>query len=218
MSDFNSHTYKETAKLGEGIYLTSDVARILNLPYHKVYQCMRGFWQGYAFGKEGNRAVNFYSLIEFYIFYQCRQNGMSAQQFKKLHTRLSQTLKTRYPFAHHKISTDYKQFWAEVDGNLVKADGKQQFDFLPLMANFLHNLSYGKNNMASQFFPLGKKVKVVVDPLYQFGQPVVSGTNIKTKSLFNLHLGGESLKTIGLLYNISEGKVRDAIKFHTIAA
>ncbi len=211
-------TDKEESKIGEGIYLTPDVARILNLPYQKVYSLMKGFWQGYAFGDKGNKAVNFYSLIEFYIYFQCRQNGMSAQKFKKYHSRLSATLKTKYPFAHHKIRTDFRNIWAEVEGNLIKADGKHQYDSLHLLEKFLHNVSYGENNMAIKFYPLGKQTKVVVDPKHQFGQPVVDGTNIKTKSLYSLHLGGETNKTISNLYNISLDKVRDAITFHTMAA
>lgn len=209
---------KETAKLGEGIYLTPDVARILNLPYHKVYSLMKGYWQGYAFGEVGNKAVNFYSLIEFYIYFQCRQNGMSSQKFKKYHQQLSSSLKTKYPFAHHKIRTDFKGIWAEVEENLVKADGRHQFDLLPILETFLHNVSYGNNKMANKYYPLGKNTKVVVDPMHQFGQPVVDGTNIKTKTLYSLHLGGETNKTISSLYNISVAKVRDAISFHTIAA
>lgn len=209
---------QETPKLGEGIYLTSDVANILKLPYHKVYRLMKGYWQAYSFGDEGNKAVNFFSLIEFYIYFQCRENGMSSQKFKKYHTKLSKTLHTKYPFAHFKIRTDFKNIWAQVEDNLVKADGKDQFDLLPLLEDFLLNVSYGDDKMAIRYYPLGKQAKVVVDPKRQFGQPVVDGTAIKTKSIYSLHLGGETNKRISNLYNISEDKVRDAIRFQTNAA
>jgi uncharacterized protein (DUF433 family) len=208
----------KAARLGEGIYLTTDVAKILNLDYHKVYQLMKGYWQAYTFGDVGNKAVNFYSLIEFFIYFQCRENGMSAQKFKKYHRELSKIFHTKYPFAHYKIRTDFKNIWAEVSNNLVKADGKTQYDILPILDKFLHNVSYGENNMAIKYYPLGREIKVVVDPKHQFGQPVIEGTRIKTKSIYNLHLGGESEKRICNLYNISQDKVRDAIRFHTNAA
>lgn len=208
----------ETPKLGEGIYLTRDVADILSLPYHKVYHLMRGFWNSYTFGGDGNKAVNFYALIEFYIYFQCRQNKMSAQKIKKYHAQLAKDFDTKYPFAHYRIRTDFKNMWAESKGNLVKADGKHQYDLLPLLDKFLHKVSYDNNNMAVRFYPLGKATKVVVDPQFQFGQPIVDGTGIKTKSIYNLHLGGETDKRIGNLYNIEIDKVRDAIKFHTNAA
>src|SRR5258706_13789135 len=102
---------KATPKLGEGIYLTKDVAKILNLPYQKVYKLMSGFWDAYTFGEERNKAVNFYSLIEFYIYFHCRQNGMPAQRLKKYHTQLSKDLQTHYPFSHFEIMTDFKNMW-----------------------------------------------------------------------------------------------------------
>ncbi len=218
MSNLRLQPSKETPKLGEGIYLTKDVSNILNLPYRKVYNLMRGYWQAYSFGEYGNRAVNFYSLIEFFIYFQCRNNGMSAQRFKKNHKRLSSALNTKYPFAHFKIRTDFKNIWAEVAGNLVSADGKEQYDFLPILDEFLHKVSYGDNDMAIRYYPLGKKTKVVVDPTHQFGQPIIDGTGIKTKSIFNLYLGGETQKRISTLYNLPLDRVKDAIRFHIKAA
>jgi hypothetical protein len=62
-------------KLGEGIYLVKDVAKILNIDYEKTYRWIVGYWGNslqenvkYTFGDVGNRAINFYSLIEFYTF------------------------------------------------------------------------------------------------------------------------------------------------------
>jgi uncharacterized protein (DUF433 family) len=208
----------ETPKIGEGIFLTRDIANILGLKYEKVYPLMKGFWQSYTFGEQRNRAVNFYALIEFFVYYTLRKKGMSAQRIKKFHTQMSKDLGTKYPFAHHDIRTDYKNIWSKEFENLVKADGKRQFDFLPLLNNFLHKITYGANNLAQEFHPLGKEKDVVVHPAHQFGQPIVTGTNIKTKTIFSLHKGGEKSKFISELYNIPLKKVRDAIFFHKHAA
>lgn len=218
MSTTKNIIQEELPRLGEGIYLAKDIANILELPYRRVYDLMRGFWQSYSFGDLGNKAVNFYALIEFYIYFQCREHGMSAQKVKKFHTQLSLDLKTKYPFAHYRISTDFENIWAESTGNLIKADGKRQFDLLPVLDKFLHNVSYDGNNMATRYYPLGREAEIVVDPVYQFGQPIVDGTAIKTKSIYNLHLGGESNKRISALYDIPISKVKDAIRFHSKAA
>jgi uncharacterized protein (DUF433 family) len=207
-----------TPQLGEGIYLTTDVAYILNLPYQNVYRLMRGFWHAYTFGTEKNKAVNFYALIEFYIYFQCRQGGMSAQKIKKYHEQFKEDLNTPYPFAHFEIRTDFRNMWARESENLIKADGKHQYDLLPLLNNFLHRVSYGENNLAAKYFPLETSKNIVVDPKHQFGEPVVIGTNIKTKSIYSLHVGGESNKRISNLYDIPMSKVRDAIRLHTTAA
>ena len=99
----NIYINQITPKVGEGIFLAKDVAEIVRLPYQKVKYCMNGFWQNYTFGEEKNKAINFHSLLEFYIFYQLRVHGISSQKIKKVHSLISKELNTLYPFAHHKI-------------------------------------------------------------------------------------------------------------------
>src|SRR4051812_39537141 len=96
---------QETPKLGEGIYLTRDVADILKLPYHKVRYAMNGFWHSYQFGDERNKAVNFHALIEFYVYYHLRNEKVTAYEIKQFHSFLSKKLNTNYPFASVKMRT-----------------------------------------------------------------------------------------------------------------
>lgn len=211
----SENNFQVVPKLGEGIYFARDIANILYLPYNKVYHLINGFWSAYTFGEERNKAVNFYSLIEFYIYFHCREKGMRASKLKKYHTQLSKDLGTPYPFAHFDIRTDFKNMWARESGNLIKADGKRQYDFLPLLDNFLHRVSYDSNNIANKYYPLENSENIVVNPKKQFGQPTVEGTGIKTKTIYSLHIAGESDKTISKLYDISLKQVKDAIIFHT---
>jgi Uncharacterized conserved protein len=214
----NVSTATENPKLGEGIFFPRDVANILRLKYEKVYPLMNGFWQTRTFGNDRNKAVNFYALIEFYFYFHFRQNGMSSQKIKKFHQQLAKDLNTRYPFAHYEIRTDYKNIWAMESGNLVKADGKKQYDCFHLLDSFLHRIVYGDNKLASKYYPLENNANVVVDPKRQFGQTIIEGTSIKTKTIYSLYLGGETDQRISNLYNISIEKVRDAISFHATAA
>lgn len=211
--------YKATPKIGEGIFLAADIAKILNLPYSKVNSCMKGFWNNYTFGEERNKAINFHSLIEFYIFFQLRTHGISAQRIKKVHTLMAKELNTPFPFAHNKISADKKKrIYYEKFENLIKADGKRQMDLAPMLDGFLHKLRYGKDDIAKQYFPLENSENIVIDPKHQFGQPIIAGTNIKTQTIYSLFKAGEKIETISNLYNIPMIKVKDAVTFHKIAA
>lgn len=117
-------------ELGEGIFLTKDVSEILHLPYRKVRRWIFDFWDKrfgeerglYSFGDEGSKAVNFHTLIEFYIFFQLREKGISAQNIQKIYKQLSKDLNTKYPFAHSQIRTDGKSIWYERFGNIIKVD------------------------------------------------------------------------------------------------
>ena len=224
MSTTNTHN-NNIPIIGGGIFLAKDVSKILNLPYSKVRHWLFELWDkrfadnwNYSFGEDGNKAIDFHTLIEFYIFYQLRERGVSSQQIQKVHKELSKDFGTKYPFAHAKFSTDGKEVWYEKLGALVKANGKKQIDIKPIIQPFLKKIEFGANNVAERYFPLSKTKSIVIDPKHQFGQPTIFGTNIKTQSIFSLYKGGESKTTISDLYNISLKKVSDAIEFHKTAA
>lgn len=199
-------------KVGEGIYTVRDVSTILQLPYYKVSRWMREFWDNYTFGIPGNKAVNFYTLIEFYTFYHLRENGISAQKIKKIHSRIANDLGTRYPFAR-KIHTDKKDIWYEHLENLIKADNKKQFDLKPLLIPFLNKVEFNTDEIANRYFPLSNSRRVVVDPKLQFGQPTITGTGIKAEIINGFFKGGESKETICKLYDLHIEQVEDAILY-----
>jgi uncharacterized protein (DUF433 family) len=232
----SANIYDIKAKLGEGIYLVKDISKILRLDYEKVYRWIVGYWGGsldkdfnYTFGDADNRAINFYSLIEFYTFFKLREKGLSTNEIKKLHHELSTTLKTPYPFAmaqdyyvdHRKPKdpqkkTKKKFVYYTYLASLIKLSPKKQFSF-NFMETFLDKIEFDDNNLAVRFFPLANSKNVVVDPKHQFGQPTINGTNIKTQTIYNLYNGGETLENISILYNIPVKKVEDAINFQNAA-
>lgn len=66
------------AELGSGIFTVSDIAEILDLKASKVRYWLKEYWDGifaeqsqqqYSWGA-GVKAVNFYTLIEFFVYYQ----------------------------------------------------------------------------------------------------------------------------------------------------
>lgn len=217
-------------KLGEGIYLVKDVAQILHLDYALCRRWILGYWDNalkedfsYVFGEKRNRAINFYSLIEFYTFYKLREKGIGASTIRKLHEELSVNFNTPYPFAYaydyYIEKRKHKKFVIIdfIDG-LWKHDGKKKLYLKFYLDEFLEKIEFDDNNFAKKFFPLGKNKKVVVDPLHQFGQPVIDGTNIKTQTIYHLHNGGETNENICILYDLTENQVQDAINFHRKSA
>lgn len=203
-----------TPKLGEGIFLTNDVATILRLPYSKVRSLMKSYWHGYSFGDEKNRAVNFYALIEFYTYYKLRELGVPASEIKKAHSILGKDMNVRYPFALSGIRTDGKKLWYEELGNIIKIDGKKQYIIKEFLNQFLLKIDFGKSNIAERFYPLSNSKKVVVDPMHQFGQPTISGRNITTSAIRKLHEGGETIKNISNLYDLKQSQVVDALNYY----
>lgn len=208
---------KVVPTVGEGIFLTTDVAQILRLPYGKVRRWMKEYWPNYTFGEDDNQAINFQTLIEFYTFYHLRNKGLSVKKIQEYHSIIAEDLETPYPFARS-IRTDGKDVWYELLGNLIKADNKKQFDFKPIIEPFLHKVDFGGSEIAQRFFPLQHSKVIVVDPKRQFGQPIVNGTSIKAETLFNLFEGGEKEEFIAELYDLKVSQVKHAIEYFRTAA
>ena len=211
-------------KIGEGVFLIRDVAEILLLPYSKVRHWLIEFLEGrfskdyrYALGSKDNRTVNFYTLIEFYTFYQLREKGLSSQKIQKYHEQLAKELNTPYPFART-IHTDGRSVWYDALGELVKADGKKQLDIKHILQPFLQKIQFGSNGLAERYFPLDNSKNIVIDPHHQFGSPTIAGTNIKALIIHDFYKSGESVENICNLYNITEKQVLDAIQYYNRAA
>jgi uncharacterized protein (DUF433 family) len=209
---------KETPVIGEGVFLSKDVANILKLPYTKVRNLMKGFWHSAAFGDDKNLAINFYSLIEFYTFYQLRLLDVPASEIKKAHSILAKELKVKYPFALSGIRTDGKKVWYETLENLIRVDGKNQFAIREFITKFLHKIEFGENNIAKCFYPIPNSKLVVVDPKHQFGQPTITGKNINISTIKKLYDGGETPQEIASLYDIKISQVTHALEYYKLTA
>jgi uncharacterized protein (DUF433 family) len=225
MYDKKNHKTDNHPQIGHGIFLPKDISHILDLPYHKVRHWVFEFWDNkfghygaYSFGQKGNKAIDFHTLIEFYVFYQLRSQGISSQRIQKVHNELMNDLDTKYPFAHAKISTDGRGIWYEKVGNLIKVDGKNQFDIKDLLHPFLKKIEFGKDDIAERYFPLTKSKNIVIDPKRQFGQPIINGTSIRIDIVYKLYQGGESAEHISSLYNITPKQVNDAILYYQKSA
>ena len=62
---------------------------------------------------------------------------------------------------------------------------------------------------------MGKDKHIIVDPHYQFGQPVIENTNILAETIFDLNQAGESPEFISRLYQLNVKEVEDAIALFT---
>ena len=214
--------------IGTGIYTIPDIASILRLPTVKVRRWMKEYWnekfaQGehntFSQGSGKEQVTNFYTLIEFYTFYQLRLNGVSSFKINKAHDVLAKVYKTKYPFAKSNILTDGKNvFFSGEVGEIIEADKTLQINIKEILEPFCKSIDFDVNSLATRFYPLGKNHEIIIDPHRQFGQPVIGVTNILTETVFDLYRAGEPLKVIANIFELTLKQVKDAIDFHRNAA
>ncbi|WP_177194175.1 DUF433 domain-containing protein [Dyadobacter sp. SG02] len=214
--------------VGTGIYTLPDIAEILHLPAVRVRRWMHEYWQlrfsssaesEFSHGSGKELVTNFLTLIEFFTFYQLRQEGVSAQKIVKAHQILSKAFRTKYPFAKSNLLTDGKQilFSGEV-GEIIRADETLQITIKEAFAPFCKKVEFNEDNVVKRFYPMGREHSIVVDPRRQFGQPVIGDTNVLAETVYRLHRGGESVEMITSLYALTVEQVNDAINYYRKAA
>lgn len=211
--------------LGIGIYTVPDIAMILKLPQHRIRFWLDELWNNrlkdqsgdkYSWGEGREKSTTFYTLIEFYTFYQLRINKISTAKILNAHRVISRQLNTQYPFASSTILTDGKRVFFSPDNleSIIHADESLQFTIAKIIQEFCKKIDFNSNELAVRYWPLGKNKSVVVDPSHQFGQPTIKDSNILTETIFMLHKGGETNKFISKLYNLPITSIIDAIQFY----
>lgn len=218
--------FENKAEIGNGIYTLSDLASILDLKYHKVRNLLNEYWdkrlansfgEKYSWSIGKNKAVSFHTLVEFYIFYQLKDSGVSTQSILKAHMELSNAHDTPFPFAKSEILEKINCFGKKVvfeisKDEIINLDSTKQLN-LKFIKNFMHKLDFDNDDLAKRLYPLGKKNSIIVDPKHQFGQPTIKGTNLFPETIFNLYRRKESKKFIASSYEITIKEVNDAIDY-----
>jgi uncharacterized protein (DUF433 family) len=219
---------KNKPTLGIGLYSVPDVARILGLELPFVRRWLKEYWENQfkakkkfqsTWGSGREKTVHFYTLIEFYVFYQLRKQGLSAQNIAKSHEIIAEELNVQFPFASSTILTDGKKILYKIEDDLiVNADKSRQLNFSAIIKDFCHQMDFGKDSLAIRYWPLGKEKNIVVDPHHQLGQPIIRNTNILAETLYRMYTAGEKINFISSLYDVSESDVKDSIEFFKKAA
>ena len=153
-------------RLGGGIYSIPDLALILRLPPHKIRKWLNDYWDirfaaqyrsKYSWGEGRDKATNFYTLIEFYVFFQLRELKVGTKKILDSHKLMAEQLSTPYPFASSEILTDGKKIiYSLQDGTTINADKSKQILFRQLIESFYKKIQFSETKIAERYWPLGK--------------------------------------------------------------
>jgi uncharacterized protein (DUF433 family) len=219
---------KKQPSLGMGLYPVHDVAQILQLDPALVRRWLNEYWGAQfadqhtvtsAWGSGREKIVHFYTLVEFYVFYQLRKMGISAQRITKAHRIIGDEINSDFPFASSSVLTDGKKILYTTNGeDIIDADKTRQLNIKSIIEEFCKKIEFDGNDMALRYWPLGKGKNIIVDPHHQMGQPVVVNTNIMAEALWSLFKAGEKISFIANLYNVAEADVKHCIELFEKAA
>lgn len=100
------------------------------------------------------------------------------------------------------------------DGRLLEVlgghQGMQAWD--EVLDPFLKNLDY-HNEFARRWWPLGKEDKrVVIDPDYGFGLPVITGSGVRTETIAEQIHAGDTVEEVAYDFNVTPEQIDAALE------
>lgn len=187
-------------EFGDGIYTYAQAAAILGRGEDSVKSSRVRSWirTGLAppsFQLDRWGILSFHDLVSLEVVRRLRAEGVSLQKVRQLEAKLRDDYPERArPFAYEVFFTDGATIWLQVrdegDPYLVEAVGRRPDHIVwdGAIASFATEIRFDKEDKRALSWSPSKWVDI--DPLVQFGSPVVKGTRIPVRTIeANLRAG-----------------------------
>jgi uncharacterized protein (DUF433 family) len=216
--------------LDREVYSMGEAARLLGVRTQKL----RGWIDGYSRGataygpvirpeRTGNEAVTWGEFVEAGYLRAYRVRGVSLQRMRQVVQGLRDRCGLPYPLAHSDLYLFGQDVVLEVEEEvglgrdlsmLRPHDG--QLVLAPKAREFFETVAFApaaSGGEALRIFPDRTAPPVVIDPLRQFGSPVVRST--RTENLYELFRAGDSIASIAHGYRLPISDVEAAIRYES---
>lgn len=231
---------RATELLGVGLYSVPEVAQLIRVSTSNVRRWVDGYEYRHRGttrttpplicpelrAKEGAaELLTFLDLMElkFVSMFRSPPHRISMPVIRAAWLRASNYFASDHPFCMKQFRTDGKRIFAELQETTDRPSGMSRADFVEELAiaqlvfadmvePFFLELEWD-HDLANRYWPLGKKNRVVLDPQRSFGKPIDSPTGVRTFTLYQASLSGETRKRIAEWYDVPVIAVTKAVQY-----
>lgn len=218
--------------IGKGTYTIPEVQYLTGISSKKITRWTNGYtykknnsiyqsnpiYKSEYLDTENEAYLSFLDLIEILFIDSFEKHGLSLQSIRKAADSASRLINTSHPFAKKIFYTDGKTILAEIakennDPELIDLLRKQyQMDSI-IAPSLIASLDFNQLDLAEKWWPLGRNNRVVVDPLRNFGKPIIDNLNIRVATIIDLYNRNKSINEISSWYDIDEISINAALEF-----
>jgi uncharacterized protein (DUF433 family) len=163
----------------------------------------------------GGEGVSFLDLVEVVAIGRFLEKGFTIRGIRSVVADCQRYFDLERPLVMARFKTGARQAFVERGGSLF-AVGRQPnrgtYALADILGPFLEDLEYS-GEWASRWWPLGHEQRIVIDPEYGFGQPVISGTGVRTEIIRERAEAGDLPPVIAKDFHITEEEVARAIQY-----
>ena len=159
--------------------------------------------------------VSFFDLIEVAAIGRLKEVGWSLRAIRTAVESCQAMFNLQRPLVTERFRSDGRDFFVQIDDVLVEVGiGRRKGEraWIEVLDPFLDTIAY-EGKFARRWWPIGRDRRVVVDPDYGFGLPVVAGSGVRTEIVYEQVQAFVSLEQIAADFNISPEDVEHAIQF-----
>ena len=159
--------------------------------------------------------ASFFDLIEVAAIGRLKDVGWSLPVIRNAVESCQVMFNLYRPLVTERFKTDGRDFFVQRDDVLIELGigrhkGEQAWD--QVLAPFLDTVAY-EGEFARRWWPQGRDQRVVVDPDYGFGLPVIAGSGVRTEIIHEQMQGNVPRERIAREFNITPEEVGYAIQF-----
>ena len=165
--------------------------------------------------RPGEPGVSFFDLIEVAAIGRLKEVGWSLRTIRRVVDSCQAMFDLSRPLVTERFKTDGRDFFvlkgeALVEVGIGRRKGEQAWT--EVLDPFLKTVAY-EGDLARRWWPIGRDRRVLVDPEYGFGLPVIQGSGVRTEIVFEQVRALESLERIAYGFNVTLEEVEHAIQF-----
>jgi uncharacterized protein (DUF433 family) len=165
-------------------------------------------------GTVSEGGVSFIDLVEIVAIGGLKEQGFPLRQIRQIVANCQEILKVARPLATLRFKTDGREIFVDRDDALVDVGRrKRRRAWEEVLRPYLETLDYNADDLAHRWWPMGRDERILVDPDYGFGFPVVADTGVRTEIILERFQAGDLNDQIAEDFNITTLEVQRALQF-----
>lgn len=171
--------------------------------------------------------LSFTNLIEAHVLHAIRRvHQIKMSRVREAMMALRRDFESQHPLAEEDLYTEGKNILIAKYGTYVNMSAGKQSEMAEVIKIYVKRVERDESRIA-RFYPFSgdpivmgpaatEQPRIVsVDPFVSFGRPVVAGTNIRTEILSERWLGGDSIDSLAVEYQLDKNIVEAALKYES---
>ena len=171
------------------------------------------WWKGLAADQEPGTG-SFLDLVELRVMTALLAAGFRVRAVRRMRAELQQWSGHAHPFATHRLLHSGDRLYACLDDGLQTLGHGGQTAMETVVEVVADEIDFTDDGVAFRWWPAGRDGGVMLEPDVSSGVPVVAGTRVATRILFDSFLReGEDAARVARMFRLEKEQVAGAVAY-----